>query len=1052
MKRRQWLTASLMGTAGVWLGADRGRGESAPARPPRRIRPDFDRLVPADKRLDPAWVASLAVHREPLRVTWPESKWIGMPVGGICCGQVYLGGDGRLWLWDVLNQVNVTRGEHYKDPVPPTSPIEQGFAVRIEGEKPRTRPLDHRGWERIEFIGEYPIGRVAFRAAEEPLEVDLEAFSPFIPLDTESSALPATVLRYTLRNKSGMPLTVAFAAWLQNPVSSLSLLAHDEVWRNRVVETRWGRCLVCNVEKQPASASAPGRPDILFDDFERETHGDWTVEGTAFGAGPVRAADVPAYQGDLGMEGNRAINSHAAAPGADVVARDAATGTLTSRPFRVERKWIRLLVGGGADADRTCVELVVDDQVVRRVAGRNANRMAPLFIPAGDFEGREARLRIADRATGGWGNIGVDHIVFTDVGPQPAPLDQRHDAGTMALALVGGADRAAASIGHDAPPGPAFEADGIADAATDAGRPVGALSRRLTLAPGGEAEVVAILTWYFPNTEKVAFGALATSRRREYARRFADALAVADHVATRLDELTRRTRLWRDTWYDTTLPRWLMYRIGATFCNLATSTCHWFDDGRFYGWEGVGCCAGTCTHVWHYAQAVGRLFPSLERAARELVDFGLALEESGAIRFRGEYNHHPAVDGQAGSILRVLREHQMSADGEWLRRMWPRVKKAIEWLVAQDRDGDGLMEGAQHNTLDADWYGPVAWLSGMRVAALRAGEVMARDVGDEAAAARYRTLAEQGTAALVRELFDGEYFINRPDPAHADTVNSGTGCHIDQVLGQWWAWQLGLPRVLPPDETVSALRALWRYNFVPDVGPWREVNRPGRWFALAGEAGLVMCTFPRDDWDFDRAKGGPGRPPGFAGYFNECMTGFEYQAAAHMVYEGLVTEGLAVARAIHDRYAPAKRNPYNEIECGDHYARAMSAYSLLLAALGFEHDGPAGRLGFAPRLYPNDFRCPFTAAEGWGTYAQRRQDGGWVVELILRDGRLRLAELRLALPDAGRVTAEVDGRALAAPLVRRLDDGRVALRWDEPLRLEAGQGLKLKVAPGTTTA
>ncbi|MCH8979033.1 MAG: hypothetical protein IH945_07295 [Armatimonadetes bacterium] len=177
---------------------------------------------------------------------------------------------------------------------------------------------------------------------------------------------------------------------------------------------------------------------------------------------------------------------------------------------------------------------------------------------------------------------------------------------------------------------------------------------------------------------------------------------------------------------------------------------------------------------------------------------------------------------------------------------------------------------------------------------------------------------------------------------------------------------MGLERVVPADESKKALANLYKYNFTPDVGPYRKgmkAVKGGRWYALPGEGGLLMTTFP---------KGGAERAAGEGGsewaamYFNECMTGFEYQAAAHMVAEGLVTEGLAVTRMIHDRYSPSKRNPYNEIECSDHYGRAMASFGVYWNLCGFKVHGPMKQLSIDPRL-PGDFRCAFVAPDGWGT-------------------------------------------------------------------------------------
>jgi hypothetical protein len=327
-----------------------------------------------------------------------------------------------------------------------------------------------------------------------------------------------------------------------------------------------------------------------------------------------------------------------------------------------------------------------------------------------------------------------------------------------------------------------------------------------------------------------------------------------------------------------------------------------------------------------------------------------------------------------------------------LKKNWPGIKRATQWLIQQDADGDGLIEGQQHNTLDADWFGPVAWLSGLYLAALAAAAAMADEMGETGFAQQCRALGARGQKNITEQLFDGEYYINQPDPKHLNTVNSGTGCEIDQVMGQSWAWQVGLPRVFPEKETVAALRSLWKYNFTPDVGLYRQVNKPGRWYAIPGEAGLLMCTFPRSDWDFTKASGNQPGQPGVAGYFNECMTGFEYQVAGHMIGEGLVLEGLAITRAVHDRYSPLRRNPYNEIECGDHYARAMASYGVYLAACGFEYHGPNGHIGFAPRLTPTNFKAAFTAAEGWGTFAV--QDAEYKIQV--RWGKLRLKTIALA--------------------------------------------------------
>ena len=487
-----------------------------------------------------------------------------------------------------------------------------------------------------------------------------------------------------------------------------------------------------------------------------------------------------------------------------------------------------------------------------------------------------------------------------------------------------------------------------------------------------------------------------------------------------------------------------------TFLNasiLATSTSYRFANGRYYGWEGVGCCPGTCGHVYHYVHAAARLFPELERGTRENIDFGLAQQPDGAIHFRGEFNNIPAVDGQAGTILRALREHQMSADAEFLKRNWPKIKLAAQWLIAKDANDDGLIEGNQHNTLDADWFGPVAWLSGLYLAALTAAAEMADEVGDTEFARQCRRIFETGQKKLVAQLFDGDYFINKVDPKHLDAINSGTGCEIDQVFGQSWAFQVCLPRVLPQKETVTALKSLWRYNFSPDVGPYREVNKSGRWYAMSGEAGLLMCTFPRRDWDFLKSRGTGNKKPGFAGYFNECLNGFEHQVAGHMIWEGMTLEGLAVERAVHDRYHASKRNPWNEIECGDHYARSMASYGVYLAACGFEYHGPKAHIGFAPKLSPENFKCAFTSAEGWGTFSQKSASGELQAEIVVRWGKLRLKTMSFAVA-AGLSGSTVSVTLNKQPVQARLKvtDQRALVTFADEIQLTAENNLQITLA------
>jgi non-lysosomal glucosylceramidase len=1021
---------------------------------------EYLKIIPTNKKLDPTWVRSLFERGQKQTYSNEELKYIGMPVGGIGAGHVYLGGDGRLWLWEIFNKSYArgflgkgAGGETFLHPFEQIHPFAQGFQLRLQVDgKEQTRSLDSEGFANVRFDGRYPIGIVNYRDPACPVEVRLEAFSPFIPLDIENSGYPATILRYTVKNTCLDPIKATLIGWTDNPVCLYSGQPSDTLHRNHIERSDRWTILQCSAERPPKTQTIQKRPDILFEDFEKNTYEGWTMDGQAFGTGPVVIKDIPSYQGDVNGSGQRVANSHASAPGDTVQSKDAATGTLLSRPFKIERYYISLRIGGGnhdpnADINMltgkgkmggTGMELWIEGKPVRFVTGHNANQMRIESIDVTDLQGKTAQLKIVDRESGGWGNIGIDEIVFTDEKKKEdaGPLEQRYDFGTLALVLADQADYAVASTTQE----DIYSADN-SDATKPWGeRLTGTLSKTLHLDPQEQKTVTFLLTWHFPNMSLDRLGKVG----RFYACRFRDAAAVAAHVAANAEQFYELTRLWTTTWYDSSLPYWLLDRTMANTSILATNTFYHFENGRFYGWEGINCCEGTCAHVWHYAQAPGRLFPQIERSIRERVDFGLAFGQDGAIHYRGEFHDHHADDGQCGRILGVLREHQMSKDDTFLQKLWPKVKQSIAFMIRRDADQDGLLNGAQPNTLDADWYGKISFTSSLYLAALKAGQQMAREMGENVFAEQCRNITETG-ARNILQTYNGEYFYQIEDSEHHDKIGIGPGCYIDQIFGQTWAHWVGLGRLFDREKQLSALRALWKYNFVPDVGPFRDHFKRGRWYAMAGDAGLIMCSWPKG-----------GKNPNFAkhwqyGYFNECMSGFEWQAAAHMIWESydqpdLLEKGLAISRAVHDRYDGRRRNPYNEIECSDHYARSMASYGVFQAVCGFECHGPKGHISFSPRLRPEDFKAAFTTAEGWGTFAQR-YDGTIQHETIsVKWGQLQLRSLAFSVAKSlavNQVKISADGRVLSCHY--DMNDSRLTIQLEAATTLKAGQTMEISI-------
>jgi uncharacterized protein (DUF608 family) len=999
-------------------------------------------IVPAEKGFSPAQLAALLERGEQRIYTGDARTTLGMPCGGICAGQLYLLGDGTLGCWQIDGSTYFeSTGQSSYATYRPARPIAQGFAVAVrtpDGRVARAM-LDDSGYDAIEFVGEYPRALIRYRAADgsqdparPPVNVDLEVFSPFVPLCARDSAWPATVLRFTVTNPTDQELQVALGGWLENMVCRERSSAITIRRRNRAIAGDGLTTVVLDViERQPPVPPTP--LTRVLGDFESGTYEGWTVTGEAFGTAPAMGT-LPSQNPVTGFGGQYLVNSF--------VGGDRATGKLVSAPFKIDLPYLTFRIGGGRHEGQTCLNLVVDGQIVRTATGRSKEALEPRAWDVSDFASREAHLEIVDDATGGWGHINVDDVALTNaLADEFREYDEEAlGFGNLALSLVGegvtglrwvNADAFAASL-----LGRRIVAIGGAELELGFKEPLlGSVTDMFALPPGASQDVTFIVSWYFPN--------LHTGHGRMYTNWFRDARDVAAQLAKDVDRLRAETLRFCDSYYrGTTLPWWLASRLMMPVANLATGTAQWWQNGRFWGWEGAYCCEGTCTHVWNYAQGEAWFFPELARSVRSMQDLGEAFAEtSGLVGFRS--NRSFAADGQAGTVLKCYREHLTSADDEFLRQHWSRIKAALEYLIDQDRDEQGVLIGDwQPNTYDIDFAGPNTFVGSLYLAALRAGEEMAKRLGDLEAARRYRELFDRGRQWTATNLFNGEYFEQRLPPELPPPWQYGTGCLSDQVFGQTWAHLLDLGYVYPPEQVRTALAAVFRYNWAPDVGPLNAVYPPERWFVRPGEPGLFVCTWPRG-----------GRPEKPVRYGDEVWTGIEYQVAAGLLWEGLVDEALLIVHGIDQRYDGTKHNPWNEVECGDHYARALASWGVLHALAGFTCDGPAGKLSLAPRVQKDKFSCFFAAGTGWGNLTQWRWNGDRPVQadsIQVRFGTLRVKQIvtevltrnaahvvmaSVAPSDAEQAKHEV----VPATFERR--GNRVEVKFDPPVELTAGQEL-----------
>ncbi len=589
---------------------------------------------------------------------------------------------------------------------------------------------------------------------------------------------------------------------------------------------------------------------------------------------------------------------------------------------------------------------------------------------------------------------------------------------------------------------------------------VGALCLSRTIAAGAHSDFTFLLAWRFPNRTPQRCGWHApkgdeqTVIGNHYCQRFASAWDAAEYAAVNLARLESGTRKFAAAMRASTLPAAVKEAASANLSTLVTTTCFRTADGEFHGFEGVndklGCCHGNCTHVWNYETTTNCVFPSLAHSLRKAA-FGYSLDDAGAIHFRQslpdgkDRSGFAAADGQMGQIVKVYQDWRLSGDTEWLRGLWPRVKKALEfaWVPGGwDADRDGVLEGVQHNTYDVEFYGPNPQCGIYYLAALRAGEEMAREMGDNASANEYRRLFENGSRWIDANLFNGEFYIQKIRGVKRDAIAKslmsamgsenteqpeyqvGEGCLVDQLVGQYLADVCGLGPLLKPANIRKTLESIYRYNHKPTLF---EHNTVQRTFALNDETALVICDY-----------GKSVRPHIPFPYYAEVMTGFEYSAAVAMINAGMVKEGVECIGDIRRRYDGERRNPWDEAECGHHYARAMAAWSGVLALSGFDYHGGRRELAVNPKSDLQVFTCFWSTGTGWGTFTLDKTGGAARLQLQVESGALPLQSI--AFHSTGRhATVTLDGKSVDA--VASWEGGRAHAKLGSAATLTAGQKL-----------
>jgi len=857
---------------------------------------------------------------------------IGVPVGGFGTGNVLIGGRGDIRSLEIFNRSNMN-GE---------PPYMTFFSIWLkEVDKPASArilegkiPEDYSGsagasrkqlsglprFDKISFTCKYPLININLKDENVPLEIEMESYNPFIPLNIDDSSLPVAVFTWRLKNTSSNPVKGSIAFNMGNPLRN----SHNGV-----------------VSHEGAKNSFYEREEIkgvLFEnDASPESH--WT--GNCLLSTDYTNADVQSH-------------------------------------------WY---AGAWWDDANLFWEDFAED-------GRLDEQKESIVWEGSDWYGSNSQ---------------------TIVGSVVAEID---------------------------------------------------------LDPGESTEVPFYFTWYIPNRlfeASMAFGnrdVLRAPAKNFYSTKFSSSRDVLDAYLSKKEDLYVNTRKYTDALFNSTMPVYAIDAMAANTASLKTNLLLRTEEGWVHGFEGVlessGCCAGNCEHVWNYEQTMAALFPSMERKVRES-SFLHDTFENGFQCFRSVFPlsdnwfRSVAPDAQMGNIVRVYREWKYSGDSEWLKKLWPKVKAALEFawkgsgkmegkyawqnqaIIPWDPNKEGVIRGRQHNTYDIDFFGPNMMTGSCYLAALKACSEMAEVMGEPEKAREYLSLYNSGRETYEGLLWNGSYFkqhvevidgITVPDRLKSPPDENGTiwpkyqygdGCLSDQLLGQYLAFNAGMGYVLDESMVNSALKSVFKHNFIPDFSEYYNIQRV---YAYNNEGGLITCTWP-----------GADRPKLPFVYCDEVWTGIEYQVAASLIFTGAVEEGLKIVEATRNRYKGYNRNPWAEIESGYYYARAMASWSLLPALSGYKYDGTKGLIEFYPRINESDFTTFWSCGTGWGEYTQDEK----MIQLEVLYGTLDINTFKYS----GIFDSGVDKVELNGEIVDFEDDGEKT-KFANEITIREGNTLEIK--------
>jgi non-lysosomal glucosylceramidase len=562
-----------------------------------------------------------------------------------------------------------------------------------------------------------------------------------------------------------------------------------------------------------------------------------------------------------------------------------------------------------------------------------------------------------------------------------------------------------------------------------------AVTRNLKKGDGFEHHFVH--AWNFPNLYNHRFDRV---EGHYYSNFFKDSETVADHVIANRTELTGKTRTFVDDFFASTLEPAVLNQVNSHLNTFITSS--WLTkSGDFGVLEGMNCndscCGFTTIDVSVYGTTlIVSLFPELQKASMRLHRDLQQPDGKVAHSYMKDFNHHPEqvadlterLDVAMQYAVLVIRDYLWTNDRAYLDEMWPSVKKAMDYMLARDTDGDRMpdMEGIMCSYDNFPMYGLASYIQSQWLCALAMCAEAAKALGDAKAAGQYGRILEKGRKLLDERLWNGSYFRLYSTSQRKYTTEDGTGekietevppkdegCLTDQLIGQWVSRMSGLGDIADRGKIQSALRSILRHSFTPDIG-LKNCSWPGDTF---------LHDIPWDIW-VDQA--------------NTPWTGVELAFASFLIYEGLVEEAMQVIRLVDKRYRRAGLY-WNHQECGGHYYRAMSAWTIMNAFLGLTVN--RGRLGFSPKIQADEYKVLF-AVNGATAHFIRKSGQ---VAIDVRSGRLEFNTLVLdpACLPVKKPGVRITGTPAVSPVSITRGNGEVRIGFGKMVAVEAGRKIEI---------